>query len=79
QLVERFSEREEGPGAKVVALPVGLQLELAQMDEADRTELTAEMGLEVIDSGGLVREILDVSAQMLFFTAGEKEVRTWLI
>jgi len=26
----------------------------------------------------LIRRIMDVSGQMLFFTAGEKEVRTWM-
>ena len=30
-------------------------------------------------SGNLVGTILDASGQMLYFTAGEKEVRTWML
>ena len=50
-----------------------------QMDEAERQEFCDEMEVEAIQPGGLVRQIMDVSGQMLFFTAGEKEVRTWMI
>jgi len=64
---------------EVVALPVGLQLELARLEAPDRDELVAEMGLVVCDRDALLRKILAVSGQMLFFTAGEKEVRTWMI
>lgn len=64
---------------QVVAVPIGLQLELARMEAAERDELVAEMGLVVCDRDALLRRILDVSGQMLFFTAGEKEVRTWMI
>ena len=66
-------------GARAVALPVALQLELAGMDEAERAEFCREMGVAAHDRDALVREIMDASGQMLFFTAGEKEVRTWMI
>jgi hypothetical protein len=63
----------------VVAVPVGLELELARMEPAERDEFRAEMGLASFDRDGLVRKIMEASGQMLFFTAGEKEVRTWMI
>jgi len=65
--------------APAVAVPVGLELELARLSEEDRAEMVAEMGLQLYDRDSLIRKLLDVSGQMLFFTAGEKEVRTWLI
>jgi len=68
-----------GEHARGVAVPIGLQLELARLDEADRQEMIAEMELEIADRDSLVRDVMDASGQMLFFTAGEKEVRTWLI
>ena len=37
------------------------------------------MGLEAADRDGLLRMLMDVSGQFLFFTAGDKEVRSWLL
>ena len=62
----------------VRAIPVGLQSELARMTGADRDEMVREMDLTVVDRDALLRQIMDASSQMLFFTAGEKEVRTWM-
>ena len=66
-------------GTVATALSVTLQMDLAQMEEAERQEFCAEMGVAGVDRDELVRQVMDVSQQMLFFTAGEKEVRTWLI
>lgn len=75
---QRFTEPlvERGP---VIAAPVGLELELARLSEDDRAELIAEMDIKPADRAALLRTILDVSGQMLFFTASEKEARTWLL
>ncbi|HEY6563415.1 MAG TPA: DUF933 domain-containing protein, partial [Pirellulaceae bacterium] len=55
------------------------ELELSKMEPDERDLFRREMGGASFDRDALVRNILDVSGQMLFFTAGEKEVRTWLI
>jgi ribosome-binding ATPase YchF (GTP1/OBG family) len=65
--------------ARVIAVPIGLQLELERMSPEDRTEMIEEMGLELFDRDSLLRTIMDASDQMLYFTAGEKEVRTWML
>lgn len=49
------------------------------MEEAERGEFCAEMGVMVLDRQELIQRIMDASGQMVFFTAGEKEIRTWLI
>ena len=67
-----------GQGA-AVAIPVRLELELARIAPAERGQFLEEMGLTGYDRDGLLRTILDVSDQMLYFTAGEKEVRTWML
>jgi ribosome-binding ATPase YchF (GTP1/OBG family) len=77
--LERFSSRST-PEQPIAAARVGLELELARMSPEDRGAFEEEMGL----TGGsrrddLVRTIMDVSGQMLYFTAGEKEVRTWML
>lgn len=61
------------------SLCVALQLELQQMPDAERTAFCAEMGVRMFDRGELIRQIMFASGQMLFFTAGDKEVRTWMI
>lgn len=66
-------------GARAVAVPVGLENELARMPSDEREAFRAEMGLAPYDKDELLRTIMDASNQMLFFTAGEKEVRTWMI
>jgi ribosome-binding ATPase len=63
----------------VMAVPAGLELELSKMAPADRLEFEQEMGLTGTDRDHLIRTLLKISEQSIFFTAGEKEVRTWLL
>ncbi len=65
-------------GVTALAVPVGLELELERMTPEDREAFRAEMGIAGYDRASLIRALLDVSGQMLYFTAGEKEVRTWM-
>ena len=37
------------------------------------------MAVQPFDRDSLIRRLMAVSGQMLFFTAGDKEVRSWLI
>ena len=66
-------------GTELVALSLTLQRDLAAMPQQERDEFCREMGVQPIDRDQLLRRIMHASGQMLFFTAGEKEVRTWLI
>jgi ribosome-binding ATPase YchF (GTP1/OBG family) len=67
------------PGVAVVPVSLSLQLGLAQMSDQDRADFCRELGVQPMDRGALLRQIMTVSGQLLFFTAGDKEVRTWLI
>ncbi len=67
------------PGVTLIAAPLGLEVELARMAPADRAEFEQEMGLGRSDRDSLLRTIMTVSGQMLYFTAGDKEVRTWML
>jgi len=75
---ERF-ENQMPPGTQVVAVSLGLQLELSNMADEEREEFCREMGVSLFDRGSLLWRIMEVSGQMLFLTAGSKEVRAWLI
>lgn len=63
----------------VIPVPIGLEAELARMSTEEAETFRAELGVDSYDRDALVRTIMDASGQMLFFTAGEKEVRTWLL
>lgn len=61
------------------AISLALQRDLERMDPEEREAFCEEMGVSVVSKDDLIRSMMDVSGQMLFFTAGEKEVRTWMI
>jgi len=87
-LLANVADDEEQPGrlaesltalGAAVAVPVRLEDELARMSPEERAQFREEMGLVGFDRDSLLRTIMDVSGQMLYFTAGEKEVRTWML
>jgi ribosome-binding ATPase len=63
----------------VVAVPLRLQLELSQIGLEEREAFCQEMGVTVFDRDALLRQIMTASGQMLFFTTGDREVRSWMI
>lgn len=65
--------------APAAVFSVALNLDLGKMAEEERRVFCQEMGLTLYDRGELLRRIMAASGQMLFFTAGDKEVRTWMI
>jgi ribosome-binding ATPase len=75
---ERFTALST-PEMPVVAVPAGIELELSKMSAEDRAEFEREMNLVATDRDHLIRTLLRISGQMIFFTAGDKEVRTWLL
>lgn len=67
------------PEFPVRAVSLSLQVDLSRMAEDERRAFCEEMGVSAVDREEFLRQIMDASGQMLFFTAGEKEVRTWMI
>ncbi len=87
-VVVNTADDEENPGrfaalgdddVPVLVAPAGLELELARMSPEDRAEFEQEMGVGGTDRDQFLRTLLGASGAMLFFTCGEKEVRTWLL
>jgi ribosome-binding ATPase len=60
-------------------VPLRMEMDLAQMSAEDRQSFIKEFGLERVDRDQVIRQIMTASGQMLYFTAGEKEVRTWIL
>ncbi len=67
------------PEQPVLACRVGLERELLRMEPGDREEFERELGLPPGRRDAVLQRLLEVSGQMLYFTAGEKEVRTWMM
>ena len=56
-----------------------LQMEIAELDEADREQFVEEMGIEPHAREKLIRRFADLLGVRVFFTVGEDEVRAWMI
>jgi len=71
-----FAQRQ---GAPVVAICAKIEAELADMDDADKTEFLRELGLQEPGLNRLIRAAYQLLGLQTYFTAGEKEVRAWTI
>src|SRR5262249_17975447 len=60
-------------------VPLRLEMDLAEMSAEDRHAFEQEFQLERVDRDHVIRQIMSASGQMLYFTAGEKEVRSWIL
>jgi ribosome-binding ATPase len=66
-------------GYRVVAAPLGLELEVLALDESERATFAAELGLGDPSRERVLRAIFEATEQITFFTSDEKEVRAWLL
>jgi ribosome-binding ATPase YchF (GTP1/OBG family) len=79
---DRYPAPPANPGAPPLAwstVPVRLEMDLAEMSTEDRAAFLSEFGIARVDRDQVIRQIMTASGQMLYFTAGEKEVRTWIL
>ncbi|MDR3198392.1 MAG: DUF933 domain-containing protein [Planctomycetaceae bacterium] len=67
------------PEVPVIAVSARLETELDQMTPEEKAAFLNEMLLPSTDKKIVIKMMLDASGQMTFLTAGEKEVRTWLV
>jgi len=72
-------QRAETEGAVVVPVCAAIEEELAQLDEADRGEFLASMGLSEPGLDRVIRAAYTLLGLQTYFTAGEKEVRAWTV
>ena len=78
-LVQRVREFAAGENADVVPVCAQLESELAELDDADRAEMLAEVGLEEPALASLSRAAYHTLGLQSFYTAGPKEVRAWTV
>jgi len=73
----RTHAAEEGAG--VVALCAAIEAEIADLEDADKTDFLQSMGLEEPGLDRLIRAGYQLLGLQTYFTAGVKEVRAWTI
>jgi len=74
--LQRLADSE---GAPVVALCASIESEISDLDDADKIEFLADMGLEEPGLNRLIRTGYALLGLQTYFTAGVKEVRAWTI
>jgi ribosome-binding ATPase len=72
-------KRAETEGAVVVPVCAAIEAEISQLEEADRADFLAELGLEEPGLDRVIRAAYRLLGLQTFFTAGPKEVRAWTV
>lgn len=72
-------EQAELDGAEVVAVCAAIEAEIAELEDADRKEFLADLGLDEPGLNRVVRAGYKLLGLETYFTAGPKEVRAWTI
>jgi GTP-binding protein YchF len=77
--LDAVRQRAEAEGAVVVPVCAAIEAELAELDDADRGEFLASMGLSEPGLDRVIRAAYALLGLETYFTAGAKEVRAWTI
>jgi len=77
--LDAVQRRAEAEGAEVVPVCAAIEEEMAQLDDADRDEFLADLGLDEPGLDRVIRAGYRLLGLQTYFTAGVKEVRAWTI
>jgi hypothetical protein len=78
-LLESLEQRAVAEGTLVVPVCAAIEAEIAQLDESERAEFLAELGLAEPGLDRVIRAAYRLLGLETFFTAGPKEVRAWTV
>jgi GTP-binding protein YchF len=78
-LLDRVRERAAAEGAEVVPVCAAIEEEMAQLEDADRDEFLADLGLDEPGLNRVIRAAYRLLGLQTYFTAGVKEVRAWTV
>src|SRR3546814_2129433 len=73
----RVFEKAAADGATAVVISAAIEAEIVQMDEADRPEFLADLGLSETGLARIIRAGYELLDLITFFTVGTKEARAW--
>jgi GTP-binding protein YchF len=72
-------QRASAESTVAVAVCAAIEAEIAQLEESDRAEFLAELGVAEPGLNRVIRAAYSLLGLQTFFTAGPKEVRAWTI
>ncbi len=78
-LLDQLTEYAQSQHAPIVAICAAIEAEIADMDDADKQDFLADMGMEEPGLNRLIRAAFSLLGLQTYFTAGVKEVRAWTI
>ncbi|WP_107870012.1 redox-regulated ATPase YchF [Pseudoduganella sp. UC29_71] len=78
-LLDQLTEYAKSQNAPIVAICAAIEAEIADLDDADKTEFLSDMGMEEPGLDRLIRAAYKLLGLQTYFTAGVKEVRAWTI
>jgi GTP-binding protein YchF len=76
-LLDALKQYAKEEGSLVVPVCAAIEAEIALLDDADKAEFLAEMGLEEAGLNRVIRAGYELLGLNTYFTAGVKEVRAW--
>ena len=79
EYVERVREYAAQENAELVIVCAAIEAEIALLDDADKGEFLADLGLEEPGLNRVIRAGYQLLGLQTYFTAGEKEVRAWTV
>jgi GTP-binding protein YchF len=78
-LLQDVNRRAHAEGAEVVPLCAALEAEIAELDDAEKSEFLADLNLAEPGLDRVVRAAYKLLNLRTYFTAGPQEVRAWTI
>jgi len=78
-LLDQLTAYAKSQNAPVVAICAAIESEIADLDDADKQDFLADMGMEEPGLDRLIRAGFKLLGLQSYFTAGVKEVRAWTI
>ena len=79
EYVERLKAHAASENAQVVVVCAAIEAEIALLDEADKGEFLADLGLAEAGLDRVARAAYELLGLQTYFTAGETEVRAWTV
>ncbi len=79
EYVAQVKEYASKENSEVIVVSAKIEAEIAQLNEEEKAEFLAELGLEEAGLDKLISASYELLGLMSFITAGEKEVRAWTI
>ena len=78
-LLDQVTDLAASEGAQVVPICAKIEAEIVELDDADKVEFLADLGMEEPGLNRVIRAGYQLLGLQTLFTAGVKEVRAWTV